>query len=96
MRRCTCELPPAHVLSLPSLACVVQARALLGAGMTVLTNPSLTISTWMPSLAMPRQREYVFLGCHRDVPRESCMRLCENWRNGTGLRCKFVTEKAPY
>ena len=69
-----------------------SVNALVSAGMTVVTNPNLTMHTWMPS--QPRTREYVFLACHADVPRMHCMRLCQRWRAGTGLGCEFVMRRA--
>ena len=69
-----------------------SVQALLNAGMTVLTNPNLTMATWMPS--QPKRREYVFLACHPEhVTRRQCMGLCESWRAGTGLGCEYVNRK---
>ena len=68
-----------------------SVEALLGAGMTVVTNPNLNMSTWMPS--QPKSREFVFLACRQDVPRRSCLALCLAWRKGTDLECQFVHSK---
>ena len=69
-------------------AVAMSVQALANAGMTVLTNPNLTMATWIPS--RPKRREYVFLACQKEVPRMECKALCDAWRAGTGLGCEFV------
>ena len=71
-------------------AVATAVEALLAANMTVLTNPNLTMHTWMPS--RPRLREYVFLACNQRFVRSGrCMQLCRTWRAGyPELGCERV------
>ena len=66
-------------------------KALSAAGMTILTNPNMTMATWVPS--QPKRPKHVYLACHKDVPRNKCMALCKQWRRGTELACEYVHRK---
>lgn len=63
-----------------------STRALNAAGMTVVTNPNLNFSTWIPNLAYDGH-ETVYLACHQEIPSADCMSLCQQWRAGTRIHC---------
>ena len=69
-------------------------QALLNANMTVMTFPTLTHQTFMPS--RPKVHEWVYFGCSQAVPRADCVTACQRWRRGTNLECHVVESATDY